>query len=114
THGVHVALMGDPTLRLHRVTPPSELTLREDGTCATLEWKPSPDADATYHVYYASEESGSYRRLTESPLRETKFVPGAAKPGVYMVRALRLETAASGSYVNASQGICTETTSLKR
>jgi len=105
THGVHVALMGDPTLRLHRVAPPTELTLQADGASVRLAWKPSPEADATYHVYHAAQEKGPYVRLTDSPIRETRYVPGTPQPGVYMVRAVRLETGASGSYVNASQGL---------
>ena len=101
--GVHVALMGDPTLRLHRVAPPSDLAVRKEG----LEWKASPDADVSYHVYHAAQEKGPYVRLTESPIKETRYVPTSPKPGVYMVRAVRLETGASGSYVNASQALFT-------
>jgi hypothetical protein len=98
--GVHVALMGDPTLRLHVVAPPSALVRK-----GTLSWSPSPEPGASYHVYHAAEEHGAFRRLTETPIAETSYSPPSAKGGVYMVRAIKLETGASGSYVNASQGI---------
>lgn len=98
-HAVHVALMGDPTLRLHMVAPPSALARTGDA----LTWKPSPDPDVAYHVYAAADEHAPFVRLTETPLRETTFVPKS--PGILMVRAIRLETGPSGSYVNASQGI---------
>jgi len=91
--------MGDPTLRLHMVAPPSGLARTGD----TLTWKPSPDPDAAYHVYAAPDENTPFVRLTETPIRETTFTPKSA--GVFMVRAVRLETGPSGSYVNASQGI---------
>jgi hypothetical protein len=100
-HGVHVALMGDPTLRLHIVAPPSALTCKG----AQLAWQPSPDAGAAYHVYSAPDEKGPYTRLTETPIAETRYSPAAGKTCIYMVRAVRLETGASGSYVNASQGV---------
>jgi hypothetical protein len=98
-HAVHVALMGDPTLRLHAVAPPSALARQDD----RLTWKPSPDADVTYLVYGAADEAGPFTRLTESPIQETSFVPKVT--GFFMVRAVRLETTPSGTYLNASQGI---------
>jgi len=107
THGVHVALMGDPTLRLHRVLPPSGLSSKPDGSKLLLSWTASPEADVSYHVYHAPDEKGPFARLTESPLRETRYSTDSAKPGIYMIRALRLETGASGSYFNLSQGLFT-------
>lgn len=97
--GVHIALMGDPTLRLHRVMPPSALTLKGK----SLTWTASTDKDVTYHVYSAADANGPFTRLTDSPIKDTTFA--AAKAGVYMVRAIRLESGPSGSYFNASQGI---------
>jgi hypothetical protein len=97
--GVHVALMGDPTLRLHMVAPPAAPKLAG----GTLSWSASADADAGYHVYHAADAKGNFVRLTEAPLRETTFA--APKPGVYMVRAIHLEKGPSGSYFNASQGV---------
>jgi hypothetical protein len=105
SHRVHIALMGDPTLRLHRVMPPSGLTKKVEAGELRLEWKASPDADVTYHVYGAPDEKSPFTRLTESPIRETRYARKGEAPAVLMVRALRLETSASGSYVNASQGI---------
>jgi hypothetical protein len=104
-HAIHIALMGDPTLRLHRVTPPSDLKIVRDGAALRLEWKPSPDAEVSYHVYHAPDAKGSFERLTAAPIRETSYAPAAAKPGLYMVRAVHLEVSPSGSYVNASQGL---------
>jgi len=104
-HGVHIALMGDPTLRLHRVAPPSGLTRKVQAGELRLDWQPSADADVTYHVYGAPDEKSPFTRLTETPIRETRYVRRGDAPAVLMVRALRLESGASGSYVNASQGI---------
>jgi hypothetical protein len=97
--GVHVALMGDPTLRLHPVAPPAALARKD----SRLTWQASPDAGAVYHVYAAPGENGPWTRLTEAPIRETSFAPAPAV--AYMVRAVRLETGPSGSYFNASQGV---------
>ena len=101
SRGVHVALMGDPTLRLHVVAPPSALTCKG----VQLAWQASPDAGVGYHVYGAPSEQGPFTRLTDTPLAETRYTATAGKAALYMVRAVRLEVGASGSYVNASQGV---------
>jgi len=103
--GVHVALMGDPTLRLHVVAPPSSLACKAEGGKTTLTWSPSPDAGLGYHVYSGMDEKGPFTRLTETPIRETTFTATSAKAALYMVRAVKVETGSSGSYVNASEGV---------
>lgn len=102
-HAIHVALMGDPTLRLHPLAPPSGLTLRKEGALTRLAWTASPQADAGYHVYVSADEKAPFTRLTAVPIRETRFA--ARETGVFMVRAIRLESTPSGSYHNASQGL---------
>ena len=103
---VHVALMGDPTLRLHPVVPASNLNGSISGSTVALSWSGSNDSNLVgYHVYRASSASGSYTRLTSSPVTATNYTDTAGSSGAtYMVRAVKLETAASGSYYNAAQG----------
>lgn len=103
---VHVNLLGDPTLRLHIVRPPSALGIAPNpGGGRLLTWNPSPDAVLGYHVYGAPSADGPFDRLNPSLLAAPIFVDAAAASAVYMVRAVKLETSASGTYYNASQGI---------
>lgn len=105
-HLVHIALMGDPSLRLLPVAPPASLGGSLAGTSATLGWTPSPDPVLGYHVYRAASASGPFTRLTGALLTGTTFVDVSAPAGAtYMVRAVKLETTPSGSYYNASQGL---------
>jgi hypothetical protein len=98
--GVHVALMGDPTLRIHVVAPPTALSR----TGARLAWKASPDASVGYHVY--RKDVADWTRLTEKPVKETSYVDAKpVKDSVYMVRAVRLESGPGGTYFNSSQGL---------
>src|ERR1041384_4281171 len=102
---VHVALMGDPTLRLHPVAPPASLGGSTNGGNVTLTWTPSPDSVAGYHVYRGTSASGPFTRLTGSLLTATSYADAGAPSGAtYMVRAVKLENTRSGSYYNASQG----------
>jgi len=106
--GVHVALMGDPTLRMHPVLPPADLAATAAGArLVGLSWGASSDTVAGYHLYRAASLSEPFTRLTSAPVTALSWTDTAAPPGnaVYMVRALKLETSASGTYYNLSQGV---------
>jgi hypothetical protein len=112
THGgfggrsIHVALMGDPTLRQHVVAPASGVVVTDQWPQASVSWSPSVDQVAGYHVYRAPSPGGPFTRLTTVATAGTVFVDPAPIAGAatYMVRALRLETTPTGSYWNPSQG----------
>jgi hypothetical protein len=102
---VHIALMGDPTLRMHPVEPPSNVTVARDGSKTTLTWSPSSDSVVGYHVYSSPTLQGPFTRLTSVPVACSGFTdPSPTGAANYMVRAVKLETSASGSYYNPSQG----------
>jgi hypothetical protein len=106
SRSVHIALLGDPTLRMHVVAPPAALTLgaRAEGG-ADLGWRPSSEGVLGYLVYGAASADGPFTRLTPGPVAGTNFSDLGAAAAVYMVRAVKLESAASGTYFNASQGV---------
>jgi hypothetical protein len=103
--GIHMALMGDPALRLHILAPVTNLSL--SGT--TLTWTASADATLGYHVYRAASASGPFTRLTTNPITATTYTDsGGGSSYTYMVRAIALTTSNTGTYQNASQGVFTE------
>ncbi|HTL69295.1 MAG TPA: hypothetical protein VL200_16640 [Lacunisphaera sp.] len=107
TRGIHVALLGDPTLRLQVVRPPGRLDIAPGGGAPALSWAPSADAAAGYHVYRSIAATGPFARLTTSPVTSTAYTDLSAPAGsfTYMVRAVRLEVSGSASYYNLSQGV---------
>ena len=104
---VHIALMGDPTLRQHIVAPAWNLAAAPAWPQVMLSWNASPDAVAGYHVYRAASPAGPFTRLTTAAVAGTTFADPAPPLGssTYMVRALRLETTPTGSYWNLSQAV---------
>jgi hypothetical protein len=103
---VHIALMGDPTLRMHVVAPPTNLLAAANGSGGVgLTWNPSPDTVAGYHVYRAPTPDGPFTRLNGALLSTTSYTDPVLSSSTYMVRAVKLEVSGSGSYWNASQGI---------
>lgn len=110
-------LMGDPTLRLHTVRPPAHVTAAPVSGGVMVNWEASPDAEAGYHIYRGASPLGPFTRLTGapattanplgSPLIGTAYTDGTAAPGetyTYLVKAVKMETSASGTYANQSLG----------
>lgn len=106
---IHVALMGDPTLRLHSVPPPVGATVTKTDEGVLLRWKHSSD-NATYLVYRAASLDGRFVRVTRDPLKETQFTDRNVEAGktVYLIKSRVLQRTASGTYYNTSQGLFLE------
>ena len=103
---VHVALMGDPTLRMHVVAPASNVAAAGGAGAATISWTASTDTVAGYHVYRGASAAGPFTRVTPALVAAPPYVDTGVSGGTYayLVRAVRLETTPSGSYWNASTG----------
>lgn len=105
-HQIHIALMGDPTLRLHTVAPGGAVGGSHTVAGTMLHWTPSADNVVGYHVYRAMPGAATFKRLTSAPVAQAAFIDAGAMAGAtYMVRAVKLETTPSGTYYNASQGV---------
>jgi hypothetical protein len=109
---VHISLMGDPTLEMFPVIPPTTLLGVSGPAGVLLTWTPSKDDNIVgYHVYYSPSQTGPFQRITTAPIPATTF-SHPVTPGTYyyMVRAVKLEQSGSGSFYNASQGVFTTVT----
>jgi hypothetical protein len=102
---VHIALMGDPTLRLHPVIPPGNLSALKNGTGVVLTWQNSSDsAIQGYNVYRATSANGPFTKVNSAPIQSNTFTESENLGSTYMVRAVKLESTPSGTYFNLSQG----------
>jgi hypothetical protein len=124
---IHIALMGDPTLRMHTVAPPTALHGTKTDAGMKLNWNASSEPVVGYHVYRGANADGPFTRLTPSLVVGTSYLDasggdradalrtgkpyttgdrrsGTDAPYHYMVRAVKLEMSASGTYYNPSQG----------
>ena len=104
---IHVALMGDPTLRQHVIAPAANVVLTAAGPQVDVSWAASPDSVAGYHVYRSVLPAGPFTRVTSGAVTGTTFSDASPLVGhaTYMVRALRLEIVPTGSSWNLSQGV---------
>jgi hypothetical protein len=105
---VHIALMGDPSLRMHNFKPAANLTANANGNGVALSWDASPDPDLLgYYVYSSSSDAGPFTRISGSdPITTRSFTdPSGTANTHYMVRALKLEQTPAGTYYNLSEGV---------
>ena len=105
TANTHLGLMGDPSLRMQYIVPPTGLTLANNGGRVEARWAASAEPGLLgYHVYQST--ASGFVRLTAAPIVGTSFVSIVAfAPGVRLVvRAIKFTTSNSGSYLLPSVG----------
>jgi hypothetical protein len=104
--GTHIALIGDPTLRMTSNMPietPKNIGVTST-VSAQIDWESVPNANG-YLVYKSSSEAGPFEALTPSPITETTFNDYKAnwkQDVVYQVRAVMLRETNSGSFYEVS------------
>jgi len=101
----YITLLGDPTLTLFQVAPPSNLAVSNSGGKLKFDWSASSESGlAGYHVYEIG--TNEITRITSTPVSGTSFTSSVnfASGKKFMVRAVKLQITKSGSYFNQSLG----------
>ncbi|HTL18529.1 MAG TPA: fibronectin type III domain-containing protein [Patescibacteria group bacterium] len=105
---VFINLLGDPTLRMEPVAPPTNLSAATAAGTVTLNWSASADSTAGYAIYRSTSGNGPFTRLSPTLVTQTSYTDSNAlstSGATYMVRAVALQNNPSGSYFNPSEGI---------
>ncbi|HWF45135.1 MAG TPA: T9SS type A sorting domain-containing protein [Candidatus Kapabacteria bacterium] len=106
--GVHVALMGDPTLRMQYLSdPPSALSASIVGNAVKLTWAPPTIAVPGYNIYRSSSSAGTFTKINTALVTSPSFTDASPMndSNIYFVRAAGITPTASGSFVNESEGV---------
>jgi hypothetical protein len=107
---IHSALMGDPSLRMNPVLPVSNIVLSTppNKLSVTVKWNRSKDAGVTaYYIYRAKSRTSPINFRGTVPATDSIFTDNGPSNGLnyYFVKAVKIETTASGTYMNTSIGI---------
>jgi hypothetical protein len=104
---IHMGLMGDPSLRMKYLAPPSNLTIAPSGSNLTFSWTASSESVDGYYLYQIV--NGFPVRAHPNLITGTSITGSFSSiPGTeYMVRAVKLESNFSGSFFNLSLGTST-------
>ena len=110
---IHIALMGDPSLRMTIVAPPQGPVIANAyGSRIDFDFGDSPDTSILgYMIYRRLHGDSIWAPLVEYYTPESAFTDSCLSAGVahdYMFKALKLETTPSGTYFNLSQGLVIE------
>ncbi len=105
---VHIALMGDLTLKEDAVAPVQNYSIFTpgNGMGAHLNWSAPNDTVIGYYVYRSDAPFGQYRLI--SPLLTLPdYIDTVGSNGMkyYLVRAAKLQQTPSGTYINLSEGL---------
>jgi Secretion system C-terminal sorting domain len=104
----YIALMGDPSLRLHSMIPcPSvKATSSIDSNSIKISWQPSIDATDGYDIF-TSRNNGKYVQIGTALSTDTTFTYSAPGFGMnyFMVRPKKIEMTPSGTYYNLGLGV---------
>src|SRR5208282_1630138 len=72
---LHIALMGDPTLRMHQVAPPLALKITTNKLGQNLlSWNASGDSVVGYAVYGGPAATGPFTRLNSALVSSNSFI----------------------------------------
>ncbi|MFZ1688971.1 MAG: hypothetical protein WAU70_16235 [Flavobacteriales bacterium] len=103
---VGLGLMGDPTLRMRMVAPPTNLAVTNASGLAAFSWTASTESVLGYNIDRINT-NGSLTRVNTTLITGTSF-QNSSVPFVsgaqYIVRAQKLQTTPSGSFFNLSLG----------
>ena len=104
---IHVALMGDPTLRIYEVEPPTELASVEVEGGVSLQWTAPKEAIDGYLLYYSNDPKGNFVQVpTVLPKTSTSYFHTLADTGTryYVVKAHKRTRLNGQAYFNESIG----------
>lgn len=105
-----VGFLGDPTLKMFNVEPPSKVNSNKEGSIAKITWQASPASNVIgYNIYRSASKDGPFVRISNSPVITTNYNDTLADGGIqyYMVKTYKLEKSSSGTFYNTSNGIIT-------
>lgn len=100
-NSMHIALMGDPTLRMRNLPSVTHLNAVSLDKKVYLNW--NGNGSNAYAVYRVDTLTNKYTRVNKQPVTDTFFVDETnyyTGNYLYAVKSIALETTASGSYWN--------------
>ena len=107
TESIHIAQLGDPSLRTYYVQPASNLNVSNNNNEADLSWTASADGGIDGYNIYRRTSSTLWEKVNTAIVTGTSYTDNTIPHGAeweYMVKAVKLKTNFSGSFYNESLG----------
>lgn len=105
---VHIALLGDPTLKMRYLSPVKNIAAVSQNNQVKLSWNRAAGKHDGYVVYRYDSAANTYFRVNNNYIIQDTFYNDSFNfnngKNTYTVRAIRLETTASGTWYNLGSG----------
>jgi hypothetical protein len=104
--GVHVALMGDPTLTLLPFSGMENIKAEVVRDSVKLQWATSEKNIEGFFLYRKTKTAPKFELIATLTANDTAFTDACVLTGAYsyLIRPFRTEITGSGSYVNVGSG----------
>lgn len=112
-NGIHMALMGDPTLKMYVVAPPKFFEVSKTPNQLIFNWELEEDSDVVgYYLYKKSPQKDTFelvqpQMILGNTCKVTIQTEKSKAQSEYMLKAVQLTHTASGSFYNLSAGVRT-------
>lgn len=105
SRGIHVGIMGDPTLRMYNVKPIETIDYSLVKDQIMINWSSSPDSVIGYNIYKSKNKHSGYKKVNTDIIKQNSFDDTLIdSTQYYMVRAIKLQLSVTGSFYNESTG----------
>ncbi len=105
---VHIALLGDPTLKMRHLSPVKNVAAVSQNNLVKLNWSKAAGNHDGYAVYRYDTAANTYFRVNKNFIIKDTFYNDSSNftngKNTYTVRAIRLETTVSGTWYNLGAG----------
>lgn len=106
---IHIALLGDPTLRMYMATTPQpkNLSVTQNFKKINLSWEKPEENVAGYNIYRGTSRTGPFLKINKNIIKETNYLDDFNHEGMvyYIVKSVKLQTTYSGTFYNESKGL---------
>ncbi len=106
--GVHIALMGDPTLRMYvnEIPQLNSIEINSLGNQIKISWELHRDTSVKYIIYKADGMGKHFKKLILSPMRINEFIDENPIIGeqIYLVKPVKLLKTNSGMVYYTGRG----------
>ncbi|HRP01407.1 MAG TPA: T9SS type A sorting domain-containing protein [Candidatus Kapabacteria bacterium] len=102
----HIALLGDPTLRMSYFERPSNVITQVFDDSINVKWDYQNNEEVHFNIYRTNDINTKFIKINTSPIIGNSFTDKMPLLGanIYEVRAIRNEKTQAGSYYNISLG----------
>ena len=110
--GIHISLLGDPTLRINNITPITDANAVFDMNDNTqppyikLSWKYDDKEIEGFNIYKAKSMFDKFTRINSEIIKDYEIIDNNIflDSVIYQIRVVKKETSINGTYYNQSIG----------